>query len=225
MIRRKLIEDQSHDADYAGWIARTIGANGAILKGLKADAVLRVRALLMAGVDAPASRSVSVIIHPATQLASMIDGLGESTVLADFGAFAEAVLQRYPYAAPILDELGDAPKLREQLVGVWLKNARSSQFDTANPFAQAAPQLDDYAKAVLSDEQAFRLVIGVVEAADWGARRAKALRAESFASTPTIREMALRQAEKKPKASAALVEKAFPGTKLASFLTDELDAD
>lgn len=121
----------------------------------------------------------------------MIDGLGESTVLADFAPFAEAVLQRYPYAAPILDELGDAPKLREQLVGVWLKNARSSQFDIANPFAQAAPQLDDYAKTVLSDEQALRLVIGVVEAADWGARRAKALRAESFASTPTIREMAL----------------------------------
>lgn len=225
LIRRKLIEDQSHDADYAGWIARAIGANGAILKGLKADAILRVRALLMAGVDAPASRSVSVIIHPATQLASMVDGLGEATVVADFAPFAEAVLQRYPYAAPILDELGDAPKLREQLVGVWLKNARSSQFDTANPFAQAAPQLDDYAESLLSEEQALRLIIGVVEAADWGARKAKALRAESFASTPTIREMALRQAEKKPKASAALVEKAFPGTKLASFLTDELDAD
>ena len=125
----------------------------------------------------------------------------------------------------VLSQMGEAPKLREQLVGVWLKNARSSQFDTANPFAQAAPQLDDYAEALLSDEQALRLVIGVVEAADWGARRAMALRAESFASTPNLREMAMRHAEKKPKSSGALVEKAFPGTKLATYLTDELGAD
>jgi hypothetical protein len=224
LIGKKLLEDQSHDPDYGRWIRRVIAADGAILKGPKADAVLRVRALLTADAGTPPTRVVTRLSHPATQLASIIAGLGEDAVLKDYEPFAVAVLAAYPYAEPILDELGDAPKLRDRLVEIWLANARSSTFETANAFASAAPQLDDYAEALLTGEQAFQLVIGVVEAAEWNARKSKALRAEQFSSTPKIREMALRQAQKKPTSSGKLLETALPGMALRDFLKDELAA-
>ena len=224
LIRKQLLEGQSHDPDYGRWIARTVAASGAILKGLKPDAVLRVRALLMADVQAPKTPAVTRLSHPATQLAAMITELGEDAVLKDYEPFADAVLDRFPYASPILDELEKAPKLRAKLIPIWISNARSSSFDTANAFASAAPKLDDYATSLLTDEDALRLLIGVVEAADWNARRAKILRSERFASTPIIREMAVRHAKKKPRSSSTLLGKILPGTELKDFLTDELDA-
>lgn len=225
LIRKQLLEGQSHDPDYGRWIGRVVAVHAAILKGLKPDAVLRVRALLLADVQKPSTTSVTRLSHPATRLAAMITGLGEEAVLKDYEPFADAVLQRYPYASPILEALSNAPKLRVKLVGIWLANARSSTFDTANAFASAAPQLDDYANSFLADEDALRIVTGVIEAAEWNARRAKTLRSERFASIPKIREMAIRHAKKKPKTSASLVAKALPGTALKDFLGDELGAE
>ena len=222
LIRKHLLEGQSTTRSYGRWIGRVTAANGAVLKSLKSDAVLRVRKLLVADIEEPSTRGVTRLSHPATRLAAMISGLGEEALLKDYQAFAEATIQRYPYASPILDELSGAPKLRLKLIEIWLKNAGSSTFDTANAFAAAAPQNDDYAETLLTDESALRLIIGIIQAAEWNARRAKTLRSERFASTPRMREMALRHANKKPKASAALVAKALPDTLLADFLTDEL---
>lgn len=225
LIRKRVVEACSHDPEYGPWIGRVIAVNAEVLKGLKPDAVLRVRALLKASVEKPATTATTNLTHPVTQLAEMVETLGEAAIIKDYKDVADAVIAKWPYATTLLDALGDAPVIRAGLVETWLKAARSSQFDTANAFASAAPQLDDYADAFLSGEEAFRLVVGVVEAADWNARKAKALRAESFASTPQIKAKALAFAKKKPVASGKLVEAALPGTSLKDFLIDELDQD
>jgi hypothetical protein len=223
LIQKKLVEACSHDPDYGPWIGRAIAVDAGVLTGLKPDAVLRVRALLKTSVVNPTTRITSKLSHPVTQLAQMVDTLGEETVLADYKEFADAVLGKWPYALPLLDALVEAPKMRAALVEIWLDAAGSSQWDASNPFASAAPQLDDYADIFLTEEEAFKVVIAVTEAADWSGRNAKALRAESFASTPNIKAMALAFAKKKPVASGKLVTAAHPGTSLKDFLAQELN--
>jgi hypothetical protein len=225
LICKKLIEDQSHDPEYGLWIGRVISAAGTILKDLKAGAPARVRSLLVANTEKPPSRVVTRLSHPATQLASMLSGLGEEAVLKTYEPFVAATLQRYPYASPILDVLGDAPKVRDRLIEIWLENAGSATFDTANAFAAAAPELDDYTEANLSEEKAFRIILAVIKAAEWNARTSKRLRTNRFLSMPKIREMALCFAKKKKKTSGGLINEILPGTTLADFLKDELDAE
>jgi hypothetical protein len=222
LIRKALLEGKSHDPDYTRWIARVVSANGSTLKGLQPSAVLRVRAMLTKDIAKPSTASVTGLIHPATRLASMISGLGEDEILENYKPFAEAVINRFPYASPILYEIAEAPSLRGILVDTWIENAQSSTWDTANAFALAAPDLDDYAKELLSEEEALRLIIAVVQAAEWSARRSKNLRSEQFASIPNIREMAIQHTKKKPRGSANLVKKVWPDSTLRDFLGKEL---
>lgn len=222
ILQKQLIKGHAHDLDYGPWIGRVVAEDGQILKGVTSEIHLRVRKLLEANADKPLTKAVGRLSHPARQLGSIVQALGEAPVLESYADFVETVLDDYPYAWSLLDALTDAPKLRAKLVEVWLERAGSSTFDTANAFAAAMPQLDDYAGTFLTDEQALKLVVAVVDAAGYGARRSKALRAESFKSTPKIAAQAVAFAKSKPKASSKLIETKLAGVTVVEFVADEL---
>lgn len=225
LLRKHLVEGCSADPAYAAWIGRIIAANGSVLKGVTPAATLRIRAMIEADATQPTKLTVSALGHPARRLAGMLKGLGEVAVLADYRTFAEAVIDHFAYAPSILAILPDAPELRDRTVELWIRKARSSQWDDSNPLATAAPVLDEFVEAILADAEAFQLIIAIIEGAEWGGRFPKRLRAEHFAGTPKLREMAIRYAATNPKDSGKLVDAAFPGTALADFLSDELDSD
>jgi hypothetical protein len=224
LIQKALLEGESHDSKYANLIGRVIAADANVLKGLKPDAVLRVHALLEASADNPTSRAITQLNHPLKQFVAMVNSLGENSVLFDYPSFDEKVIVRYTYTPGLLEGLDDAPSLRGKLVNIWVERAGSSTFDIANAFADAMPQLDNFAEIYLTDKEALKLVIAVVQAAKWGAWHSEGIRNNQFEATPKIAGMAVNYAAQKPKDSAKLVEQAFPGTTLDAFLKDELNS-
>lgn len=223
LIRKALLEGQSHDSDYASSIGRAIAADPLLLHGLKTDAVLRVRALLEANAANPPSRAITQLRHPLKQFIAMVKGLGEDAVLADYSGFTDQILDRYPYTTGLLEELNEAPVLRKKVVDIRIERAGSSTFDIANAFADALPTIDTYADPFLSHEDALKLVVAVAKAAEWGAWHSQQLLQSHFGATPEIAAKAIEHATTKPESSAKLLEKTLPTVTLKSFLKEHLD--
>lgn len=222
ILRKKLVESLAHDPDYGAWIGRVVVADPGVLRDVSSSTPARVQALLSANAKAPPTKVASKLSHPIAQFAAIVGELGEDETLKTYKTFAETVLQEFPFNPSLLDALEDAPLMRAVLVKRWLADAGSSQWDKSNPFAAAAPILDDYAETFLADEEAFRLLVRLVEAADWNGRKAKLLRADQFDALPTIKTKAVAFAKKKPKASLKILEAANAGASVADFLKDEV---
>lgn len=224
LIRSIAVIRLSHDGDQAKMLGRLVGADAGLLSGLKDDDVIRVRALLEANVDATSPPGETKLSHPAKQLAAMVKMLGEDAVLDDYGAFADKVVSRHPYNENLIEAAKASAKLGAKLVAIWKMRAKSSQFTTANTFADALPVLDDAAD-LLTGADALHIVAGVVEAADIGAHRAKSVRRTRFAEAPAIRQLAIDHIGAKPKAAAGIIDKHLPGTDAKTFISDELVDD
>lgn len=221
LIRSVAVIKLSHDGDQAKMLGRLVAADATLLSGLKDDDVIRVRALLEANVDAPSTPAETKLSHPAKQLAAMVDRMGEDIVTDVYGAFADKVVARHPYSEDVIEAAKASPKLAAKLVSIWKSRAKSSQFTTANAFADALPVIDDAAE-LLSGGDALHIVAGVIEAAEIGAHRAKSARRTKFAQSPAIRQAAIDHIAAKPKGAAAIIEKHLPGTDAEEFVDDEL---
>lgn len=186
--------------------------------------VIRVRALLEANVDAASPPGETKLSHPGKQLVAMVGSLGEDTVLDVYGTFADKVISRHPYNEDVIEAARASPKLGAKLVAIWKMRAKSTQFTTANAFADALPVIDDAAE-LLSGPDALHIVAGVIEAAEINAHRAKSVRRTRFADAPAIRQLAIDHIAARPKAAAAIIEKHLPGIDTATFVSNELVED
>jgi len=139
-----------------------------------------------------------------------------------YPAATDAIVQGFPTSTVLLAKLSDAPKLVRRLVKIWKKDAKSSQFASANTFADFLPAQDDYADILLDGKDALDILAGVVQAAEWNARRAKAMRAEKFKSAPKTRELAVVYISTHPEQADKVVGNYFPEIGSASFLEAEL---
>jgi hypothetical protein len=225
LIRAKLIEGKAHDADYGPWIVKAVAGDGALVKDLKPDVVLRIAALLLTAAKVAKLPAVTALGHPVRQFAAVLDALGESAVRKDYAEWVTEMISRFPYNPGLLDALAEAPATRADLIAKWKMAARSGTFDTANAFADALPVLDDYAETFLTDEEALEIVAGVVAAADNNARRSKAVRAQKFSDAPIIAGKAASYAKTKPKSALKLLQKRVSLVESAKgFVRDELEA-
>lgn len=224
ILRKKLVESLAHDPDYGAWIGRVIVADPSVLQGVSSATPARVQALLSANAKTPPTKIASKLSHPIAQFAAIVSELGEEKTLKAYKGFADTVLEEFPFNPSLLDALVDAPLMRATLVKRWLADAGSSQWDESNPFAAAAPILDDYAETFFTDEEAFRLIVRLIEAADWNGRKAKLLRADQFDALPKTKAKAIAFANKKPKGSLKILEAVNAGATVADFLKDELGA-
>jgi len=225
LIRVKLIEGKSHDADYGPWIVKAIAADGALIKDLQADVVLRVSNLLLTAARVAKLPAATALGHPVQQFAAVLEALGESAVRKEYAPLVQEMVARFPYNPGFLDALSEAPDTRAEVVGKWKVAARSGTFDTANAFADALPVLDDYAEKFLTEEDALEIVAGVVAAAENNARRSKAVRAGKFSDAPEIAGKAVSYAKTKPKGALKLLQKRVSLVETAkSFVEDELTA-
>ena len=221
LIRSSIVVKQSHDKEFGSLIGRVIASDALVLAGLNADAIIRVRALLEASLNNVKSRPLTRLSHPAKQLAAMIVALGEVTLLNDYPSLTSAVIKMFPFSSEILQKLDDSPKIFQQFVKFWKKSSSSTTFETANGFADALAEIDDYC-TLLSGEDALHLISGVVEAAEWGARRSKSLRTSKFKDAPNIRKLAIDYIGKNQKSADKIIGSHLSNTTASAFLQDEL---
>ena len=160
---------------------------------------------------------------PAHTLGSCVAELGEAATLADLKDFCDYVVASTPYTPELIPTLGSAPDLFGRLFNNYLARASSSQWGDSNPFAVAVPALDAPLAALVTDEQAFKLLAAIKKGAEWSGHGPRALVNTSFATLPALKLKAHAFANADPAAASALLEKRNVEVTLVTFLSDHLN--
>lgn len=191
-IQSKLLTAKSDDPLYASVVLQVLSANGGLIAGLSSTCICRIRATLSNQIDeVTAMINESKLNHPTYTLNSIAKHLSETELIANFKPELEKLFNKRPYSALLLDLLSTRPATFELYFLVILSKAGSADFSTANSFANSIDGLDPTLAALLTEEQAFQLVVAVICAADWGAFSAKGLVQSKFAGTPALRTKAI----------------------------------
>lgn len=226
-IVKRFIKKKSDNPDFAALILRVLSADGSIAAGLPNTYTQRLKSILSDRIDeVKGSESETGFGHPASVLVSLSKGMPPEQFVNAFKSEVERFIEKRPYSAYLLDAI----KSHEELVGYFIeqlrKKAGSSTFDIANEFARAIEDIDGPVAEVLSDEQAFQLVVAAISAADWGAFGAQSLVKTKFAATPKICAKALRHTKSKKKAAREYFQdKLTSELNLAEFVDKYLDVE
>lgn len=229
-IQSKLLGAKADDAQYSSIVLQVLSANGGLFQGLTPTCVGRIKAALSKQIDeVTAALPESKLIHPAHTISSIAKHLAEADLLSTFKPELEKLFNKRPYSAYVIDLVKTRPSVFAVYFPIVLGNAGSSEFAAANAFANAIDSLDGTIAGLLSDEQAFQLVVAVIKAADWGSFGANAVLQSKFAEAPTIRAKAVSHVEaNKMEAGAYLTEKTSVKKPIDEFvphyLTDEAAA-
>jgi len=136
----------------------------------------------------------------------------------------ENLFNRKPYSNYLLDALADLPKTKVEYIETIKKKAGSATFDVANAFASSVGDIDEYLAAITTDEDAFQIVVAVLEAAAWGAFGAQGLEKTKFSKTPNINAKAITYLNgNKRKSKAYIKEKLDIDVKAEKFIDDYFD--
>jgi hypothetical protein len=191
----RLITKKADDGNYGGLLMSLIAANPDLIKRVDSATLIRLRGIFEASVESNKHKITTGLGHPANLLPKLLDRLGEEYLLANFKKFSEQATEVFCYSIPLVRTVNKSPILHGKLKGVWLENAGSSNFDTANSFAKTVPSIDSFLPNMLESSTAFDLVINVIRAANWNAFESIALRDERFGSTPQLKLLAQQYAK------------------------------
>ncbi|MFL9996629.1 hypothetical protein PQR34_36405 [Paraburkholderia sediminicola] len=226
-LRTKLLDAKASDAQYASIILQVLSANGELFGGISPTCGNRIRALLSAQIDQmTAAISESKLIHPLSTLNSIAQHMADTDFIAAFSSQLQMVFDKRPYSASLVKLVSTRPSVFAMYFPQILSNAGSSDFATANGFADAVDRLDSPLSALVTPEQAFQLIVAVLKAADWNAFSAKALMQSHFAGIPHLRAKAIeyvttQQAAAGTYLSATSVTSTAITEFVATYLTDE----
>lgn len=226
-LQFKLIGPKADDATYHDLLTQVLSANGKLVSGLNVTTIGRIRAMLAIKIsEITSTLSETKLIHPTSALISISSAIPEEDFVATFKPELEALFEKRAHSEFVVNLVRDKLSLLPIFFPTILDKAGSSDFATANSFSNAVDKLDGALSELLTDEQAFQLVVAIIQAAGWGAWSAKAVVSSKFAGTPLLRSKAVAFGIKDE--STAL---AYIGTKLgeskpmsefiAANLTDE----
>lgn len=169
-----------------------ISANGKFYSDLDEITYKRLAVLIEERVDAVTSSVTHTSFsHPASIFARLFAENPPEMVLEKLGKQFNAFLDRFPYSAYFTKQALSYNLPRKLLLDKLNENAGSSDFSTANEFARHIGDLENFAAEDLSAEEAFRLIVSTIRAAEIGAFSSIDLRNAHFASAPRIRDKAL----------------------------------
>lgn len=226
-LQTKLIASKADDPDYQDVITQALSANGKLIVGLSGTPVERVRAILAKKIsEITSALSETKLTHPTAALISLADAVPEADFLAMFQPEIEALFDKRAHSEFVVKLVKDKPSLLPIYLPVLIAKAGSSDFGTANSFANAVESLDGSLGEILTNEQSLQLIVAIIKAANWGAWSAKAAASAKFAGVPTLRSKALAYIAANEATAAALIEAKLGESKpmsefVAAHLTDE----
>ncbi|KKC98822.1 hypothetical protein [Photobacterium halotolerans] len=224
---KRLVQKKSDDPEFASLILRVLSADGAVAVGISSTYTQRLKSILAERIkEVKGSESETRFAHPASVLASLSDAMSPDQFLEAFKKEAQMFINKRPYSAYLLDAIKSHESLLDYFIEKLIKNAESSDFDTANEFARAIEDMDDPVAEVLTNEQAFQLVVAVIVAANWGAFGSKSLVKTKFSATPRICAKARRYTKTMRKAAREYFQsKLSSDLKLTEFVDKYLAVD
>jgi len=223
LIVKGFLDPRSSDPKFAEFVSMLVASDPILLSSLGPATKLRVKTLLMLNADAAGvALPYQQLRHPAHVLGSCVAQLGEAFALADFKEFSDWVVAKTPYTPELLPALAHAPDLFGRLFQNYLARAGSSQWDASNRFAAAVPALDEPLAALITDEQAFKLLASVMKGAEWNGHGPMALINSSFSTLPALKVKARSFAVANPAGAAAVLAERQVSIECAEFLSDHL---
>jgi len=206
-LQKQVIQSKSDDADYHSLILRLVSSNGKLFKGINKASVKRFKNIYIERIDSvTASVSETQFSHPIAVFVSLAKVLSDEEIIGTFEKELEELYKSKPYSNYLLDSLADLPKTRSKYIEIIKKKAGSTAFDVANAFASSAGDIDGYLAKIITDEDAFQIVVAVLKAADWGAFDSQGLRKTKFAKTPNINDKAIKYITSNKKKSKAYIK-------------------
>lgn len=225
-LQSKLIAAKADDAAFADVITQMISTNGRLVMALNPTTTVRVRAVIARKIEETTSTvSESKPIHPTSALSSIAAALPASELLGSYQVELEALFAKRAHSTFVVKLVKETPALLPLYFPHVLARAGSSTFDTAKSFANAIDSLDKPLADLLSDEQAFQVIVAVVRAANWGTWAAKGVANSKFSDAPQLRLKALHYASADSASAATYAAEAAPLTDFITlYLTPETEA-
>ncbi len=202
---RRVIAGKADDAAFSEVVLSLISANGELCLLLDQATHRRV-AEALADRTRLASRegNPARLDHPVRVLRAIHDTCGADKLQSWYEDEVVRCLEAFPYISYFGPVLGGLETYRETYVTILQAAAGSSVFEEANAFARAVPELDEPLSALTSEQEALKLILAILNAAEYGAFAARDLKNDRFAAIPRLTRKALDFADAHPERAAAL---------------------
>lgn len=187
-IRGSIIEKKTTDKAYGQTICEIISADGNSIDSISEGCLRRVIALILLDaksikVEPPQTR----LRHPVRVLNGIITSEQKESFLKNGSEYIDYVIDTYLLQPILIRIIKKDDILKEKLLSKIIRRAESDDFEDANIFSISLPDIDsDFAKT-FNEESSFKVICGVLHAAEIGAFRAKDVRASSFRDCPEIK--------------------------------------
>lgn len=213
-LQSRLVMAKADNSAYADLLTQVLSSNGKLFIGLNASCVSRIRSIVANKIaDVTGATAESKLIHPTQALTSIAFAIGEADFASTFHAELQALFEKRAHSEFVAKLVCDKPSLLSQYLPALLGRAGSSDFNTANSFANSIESLDGVLSKLLTNEQALQLLVAVIKAANWGAWSAKGVTSAKFASAPLIRAKALAHIAAEKSAAAAYIKETLSDSK------------
>lgn len=175
------------------------------------------------GVKAALLIKPTALSHPTMLLANLVSVVPQAEILAELGEFVEDTAKKYYASSAIVTVLSEPGEVNDRVLQLVLERAASADFDVANKFAKALPDMDENLAEALSEEEALKVVAAVAKAARIGAFNSRTLDRGRFLGAPCLRERALNFLIKKPKSGRGVLEQYGFDDTAAAFRKEHLE--
>jgi len=199
LLCRRILTERADNPAYSEIVLALISADGGLCARLDQTTHRRIAEALTERVGNPDHHlHPARLDHPVRVLCSIHEACGEEKLKAWYGKEVALCLEALPYISYFGPVIGSSAEYRDVYVATLKKAAGSSEFETANAFARAVPELDEALAGLLDDVEALEILVGVLEAARTGAFAARDLKNTRFAALPNLVEKAARFAVREP---------------------------
>lgn len=198
-LQKRVIERHVDDGDFSMLLLSLLSVNAKLCKGLSPTTLTRLREIMADRTrELRGDSNPNKMDHPVRVLCNIHTALGEQSLCRLFGDEVSRALEKFPYISYFGPVLGGIKRFRDAYIGLLMDSAVSDEYEQANALAWALPELDDGLCKILSEREAFQLLVSVQKAAQNGAFGSQDLRQARFSSTPQLRRNARSYLETKP---------------------------
>lgn len=226
VLQKYAIEKKCADKDYNKLIIELLSANGKLFAGL--DPVANHRLAVIIGDEIKAvdlSLEFTKLRHPIQMFLSLVKAVGGEIVIEKLQPQLDALIDKFPYSAHFISRIKQSHAINSKLIDKLIENAGSTDFPTANRFAKNIGEIEEPLSEFISNESAFRIVLGVIKAANNNAFNAIDMKNAKFSSIPKIKQAAIKFINDSKDPAAETINQLFGGAEsVESILTILLPA-
>lgn len=216
-ITEKVIKPRLSSNSNQSTISALIGCNPCIIKSFEGGELLKLDSLLFNNAQKEGFDNNSTFLKsPSLIVTQLLHHLGENDLMK-LKKFYKHVLAKCPLSGSFIDALKDQSSLKEIMKDKYVEVAGSSDYDTANRFAQRLQGLDANFAETFDGKFAFQLIAAVVYASEVGAYKAINVVNKNFAECDNLKSSALDFSKKNVKTANKILKSSYINLKLSEF--------